>query len=56
VVAIIISIATWFHNSSSQAGLPIQSPVSPGIYTSQIVKKLGKAVISATLVVKQHHW
>jgi hypothetical protein len=56
VVAIIISIATWFHNSSSQAGLPIQSPVSPGIYTSQIVKKLGKAVISATLMVKQHHW
>jgi Na+/proline symporter len=48
VVAIIISIATWYHSTSSQATLQIKAPISPKKNTSQVIKKLGQAFINLT--------
>jgi hypothetical protein len=44
LVAVIISITTWLHDPEPQAS-QITPPLSPKVNTSQVVKKLGKAVL-----------
>jgi hypothetical protein len=53
IVAIIISLTTWFHNTSSQA-IKIAPSLSPKNQTSQVVKKLGRAVIQLTMSVTKY--
>jgi hypothetical protein len=48
IVALIISIATWYHSTTSQANLKIESPLSPQKNASQVVKKIGRAVVNLT--------
>ncbi len=55
VVAIIISIATWYQSSSSQASMKIKTPLAPKKNTSQVIKTLGRAVINLTQAGK-HQW
>jgi len=44
VVAVIISISTWLHNPHAQV-FQITPSLAPKIDTSQVVKKLGQAVL-----------
>lgn len=55
VVAIIISVATWYHSSSSQASMKIKPTLSPKKNTSQVIKTLGRAVVNLTRAGK-HQW
>jgi hypothetical protein len=51
LVAVIISITTWLHDPEPQAS-QMAPPPSPKVNTSQVVKKLGQAVLKLGVKVR----